>query len=374
VKPSRIWRGLALLSCALFLASVGRYYHPGFGFTALIGFPAGHDYEIPALRALPHYDYPAHVTYDGQFYAQLALEPLLRDPAIERAMDQPAYRARRILFSWTAYALGFGKPAWVLQVYAVQNVICWLILAWLLARWLPPTSGRMFALWAACMFSQGLLWSVRFALVDGPSLLVLVCAVVAAEKQRTWALASIVGIAGLGRETNLLGASLLRWPRTWKEWLRTAGALVVIALPLLVWQDYLFSIYRRGSLAGGDQIAAPAAAFLRSWNDSTYLVWHHGLRTPAVLSLAVVISLTVQAVFLAWSRAYRNVWWRLALGYAVLMLIVDIVVWEGYPGAITRIVLPMTFGFNVLLAQQRAGFWIWFVSGNLHLIASTRVL
>jgi hypothetical protein len=369
-----MWRGLALLSCALFLASVARFYHPGLGFTALIGLPAGHEYEVPALQAIPHYDYPAEITYDGQFYAQLALDPLLRDPAIERAMDDPAYRARRILFSWTAYALGFGKPAWVLHVYAVQNVGCWLILAWLLTRWLPPTSGRMFALWAACMFSHGLLWSVRFALVDGPSLLVLLCAVVAAEKERTWALASIVGVAGLGRETNLLGASLLRWPRTWREWLNVTGALVVMALPLVVWQDYLFSIYRRASLAGGDQLSAPFSAFLGSWRDSTYLVWRHGLRTPAVLSLVVVISLTVQAVFLAWSRAYRNAWWRLALAYAVLMLIVDTVVWEGYPGAITRIVLPATVGFNVLLAQERTGFWFWFVLGNLHLVASTRVL
>ena len=105
-----IFRAIAVALAGVFLASVARFYHPGYGFTALLGLPQDHAYELPALRAIPHIDYPPSASYDGQFYAQLALEPLLRNPDIDRALDQPPYRARRILLSWTAWALGLGRP------------------------------------------------------------------------------------------------------------------------------------------------------------------------------------------------------------------------------------------------------------------------
>ena len=34
------------------------------------------------------------------------------------------------------------------------------------------------------------------------------------------------------------------------------------------------------------------------------------------------------------------------------MLTVHKVVWDGYPGAVTRVTLPLVFGFNVLLARE----------------------
>jgi len=76
-------------------------------------------------------------------------------------MDLAPFRAQCILFSWTAYMLGFGRPAWIIEAYAIQNVVCWLLLAWLLVRWIPPSSGRGLALWTACLFSHGVLDVVR---------------------------------------------------------------------------------------------------------------------------------------------------------------------------------------------------------------------
>ena len=80
----------------LFLSSVARFYHPVTGFTVFIGLPEGHDYEVPALRAMPHADGPHG--YDGQFYAQLALEPLL--PALEDE-GNPELADFRRRFWWT---------------------------------------------------------------------------------------------------------------------------------------------------------------------------------------------------------------------------------------------------------------------------------
>jgi hypothetical protein len=51
------------------------------------------------------------------------------------------------------------------------------------------------------------------------------------------------------------------------------------------------------------------------------------------------------------------------------------VVWDGYPGAVTRVTLPLAFGFNVLLAREQGrGFWAWFTLGNLHLLPAALLL
>ena len=89
----------------------------------------------------------------------------------------------------------------------------------------------------------------------------------------------------------------------------------------------------------------------------------------------MVIALTVQAIFLLRTRAWTDPWWRLAAVYASLMVFAHWVVWEGHPGAITRVVLPLKFGFNVLLARsQPRGFWGWCILGNLDLFASLEQL
>ena len=83
----------------------------------------------------------------------------------------------------------------------------------------------------------------------------------------------------------------------------------------------------------------------------------------------------MQAAYLFYRRHYTSPWWRVALPYALLMLTVHRVVWDGYPGAVTRVTLPLVFGFNVLLAREEGPrFWPWFVLGNLHLLASAMML
>src|SRR5207237_6139972 len=260
-RTHRACRAVALVVVVIFLASVARFYHPGPGFTALVGFPAGNDnYEAPDLRAVPHYTYPAWASYDGQFYAQRAFDPLVRDPHVDHAMDLAPFRARRILFSWTAYVAGLGRPAWILEAYALQNVIAWLLLAVLLIRWMPPHTPRGLALWCACLLSHGLLWSVRFALLDGPSLVLTAFAVKLIEDGHPLASAAAVGINGLGRETNVLAALAQPVPRDLRGWACLLFAGLLVMLPLLLWEDYLRSIYRSTIFAGADPIMRPGEA------------------------------------------------------------------------------------------------------------------
>jgi hypothetical protein len=358
----------------LLLASVARLYHPPFGFTEMIGFATG-DGKLPALQAIPHYSHPPWGSYDGQFYAQLALEPLLRDPAIDRALDLPPYRARRILFSWTAWALGLGRPEWIVQAYALQNVLVWLILAALMTRWLSPTTPRGLALWTACLFSHGLLTSVRSALLDGPSMLLIAVAIAASERGRLLTSAAIVGVAGLGRETNLLAIPGLPRPRGRHAVMKAGAALLLAVTPFLLWQDYLRAIYRSTSAAGRDQIDRPVVVYLQMLGQSLEKVFAGDPSILDVFKLGVIICLAAQLGYLLSRRHYASPWWRVALAYGLLMLVVHKVVWDGYPGAVTRVTLPLAFGFNVLLAREQGrAFWGWFALGNLHLLPAAMLL
>ena len=304
-RSQKICQAVALALVVLLLASVARLYHPPFGFTEMIGFASDGAGELPALQAIPHYRHPPWGSYDGQFYAQLALEPLLRDPAIDRALDLAPYRARRILFSWSAWALGLGRPQWILQAYALQNVLVWLLLAALMTRWLRPDTPRGLALWTACLFSHGLLHSVRSALLDGPSLLLIVLAIAASERGRLFSSAAILGVAGLGRETNLLATVGLPWPEGRRRWLKLGAALALAALPLLLWQDYLRSIYRSTIAAGQGVLDRPVVVYLQVFQQTLGQVLGDSASLLTAFKLGVIVCVAVQTLYLVYRREYR---------------------------------------------------------------------
>jgi hypothetical protein len=376
-RTHQVCRAIALLVVAIFLTSIARFYHPATGFTALIGFPEGNEtYEAPQLRAVPHYRHPAWASYDGQFYAQRALDPLVRDPRVDGAMDLAPFRARRILFSWTAYVAGLGRPAWILEAYALQNVVAWLLLAVLLTRWISPDTPRGLALWCACLFSHGMLWSVRFALLDGPSLLLTGWAIKLSEDGHPLASAAAVGANGLGRETNVLGGLAQPVPRDRRMWARLLLACLLVVLPLLLWEDYLRSIYRSTIFAGADSIRPPGAALIATVSGVWIALRTMGPLSPAGLEMCIVLPLLAQAGYIVARFQYLEAWWRVSAGYVLLMLVLDNVLWSPATGAITRVLLPLTVGFNILLAREPrpSRFWPWFAAGNLHLIPAMWVM
>ena len=177
-----------------FATMVGLRWDARTGWTELLRF-AGNTpglTELPALQGLPVARMRANGGYDGQFYAQLALYPSLREPALKKTIDDPGYRARRIFLPWMAALLGGGDAWRTLQVFALLNVACWFVLAALLWRWLPPDNWRNVAMWTALLFGVGVIDSVRYSLTDLPALLLLAVAVRASElgrrfgPQRLW--------------------------------------------------------------------------------------------------------------------------------------------------------------------------------------------
>ena len=62
------------------------------------------------------------------------------------------------------------------------------------------------------------------------------------------------------------------------------------------------------------------------------------------LKLGVVVSvMAADRSISSIRRDYASPWWRVALPYALLMLTVNEVVWDGFPGAVTRVTLPLVF-------------------------------
>jgi hypothetical protein len=379
----KAWIAAYALVVAAFLAGVSRYYHPPFGFTAFIDFSANnHPYEIPVVQSAPHFDNPAPGGYDGMYYAQLAVDPLLRDPAIDHALDNPPYRARRILFSWTAYGLGLGRPAWILQVYSIQNVIAWLLLAWVLCRWMPPSGPRAFVLWAGCVFSPGMIGSVRYALPDGPSALLIACAVMAAERPSTSLrargpviAAALIGIAGLGRETSLLAATILGKfiRRDWRSWLIVAGCAVICLVPLALWVDYLRSIYRSQALTNPGQVTTPLVGLVWKLKMVRAELAYAPLSFATMASAFAVMSFLAQGVWIireVLRPADKPAWVLVGASYLVLGLLTHPVVWDGTPGAFTRVLLPLTISTNALLAARPRASWAMIVVANLGVVPS----
>ncbi|MBI2511211.1 MAG: hypothetical protein HYV96_04490 [Opitutae bacterium] len=351
------------LTLLLFAALVASKFNRTTGFTSLLHF--GEPWatrRVPAAQPLPIAVSPASTGYDGQFYAQLALFPSLREPALASALDAPAYRARRILAPAVAHAVGLGRPWAILNAFALLNVACWFAFAWLLWREIADSTATGTARWLACVLSLGVLDSVRQSLVDLPALLLLLCAVrqFRAAQSATSTLALALG--NLAKETNFLASvALLGWPRPDR---RRRLALAACALPLALWAIYVAQRFPSATAATGfgnftwpllgaiSQLGASARELLAGNFDS-----RHAFAIFAILGLAV------QTTVLWRHRTPASPWWRIGAAYSLLLLFLGPWVWSGYWAA-CRAVLPLTIAFNLLLPTGRA-FWPLLILGNL---------
>lgn len=364
----------AVVAC--FLWVFAQFYVPGKAFTYVLMFGDKRSASyLPELQTIDYFQMENSYGYDAQHYVQIAMRPDLEDPELARAVDNLPYRARRILLSWLAFVLAGGDPVTAMHIFSLQNIVAWVLLAIIMLRWFPPTSLQNFFRWAGVLLSFGLCFSVRGALVDGPSLLLIAVALFLLEKQRGWSAAGVLAIAGLGKETNILGAAALVDPMTrgWKRWLEMClrGALVVA--PLLMWMLYLTASLGSGGGAGSRNFEPPLQGFLVKWIETVSQLVTEGYSSVAMWSLMMIVALSVQLLFFALRPRWTDPWWRVGAAYSLLLVFLGGAVWEGYPGAASRVLLPMTLVFNVLVPRTR----IWLVPlllGNLTMFALSDVL
>lgn len=354
------WPALCALFVAGFVVQVARFYHPVYGFTSLIQLDSSSEAGmLPELRERPIYVYRETGGYDGQYYAQLACRPTLRDPALLQAIDNLGYRARRCLTSWTAWLLALGDPTRALDIYTLINPFCWLVLAALLLVVFPPRSLHSFVAWIGLLCSAGVLGSVRLALTDLPALTLITAAAIVFQRGRSFGATGLLAAAVLARET-----SLLTFPAFRGETLkRTLVRAVACVAPFIGWYIYIRVTIGPGS-DGWDNLTWPGVYFLAKWRYCLGDLGNEKYPLLAWTSLLSMIGITVQAVWLVARPDWKNLWWRLGIGHVGLMLMLGWAPWEGYPGAATRVLLPLQLAFNALVPRSRSGL-ILLVLGNL---------
>jgi hypothetical protein len=359
---------------ALFLWTIAQFYIPGKGLSYLIAFGAKQEAaRLSKIRKLDYYVSKASEGYDAQYYVQIAMDPSLQNQALKRAVDSLPYRGRRILFATTAYVFGLGQPAWILQAFAVQNVVTWFLLAVVLLHWFPPRNWDNFVRWTGVMLCTGVCLSFRNALFDGPSLLVIAFGVFLLERNRPGWATAVLALGGLGKETNLLGSaallpSSLRAPGP--EWRQAIARGLLTAMPLALWVLYI-ALFVGGHAgdAGARNFDLPFVAYARKWREiMDSLPEVSAANAGPFWSLLMLVALTVQFIYLVCRPQWSRAWWRIGASYALLMVFLGDAVWEGYPGAASRVLLPMQLAFNVLVPSGR-GWWLVLILGNVTMFA-----
>ena len=366
--------GVAYLALAAWcVLRVAQAYDARTGFTSLIWF--GDRFaptRLAVLGRIPVFTYESSDGFDGQFYAQIAVagNPFAAD--VQRALDLPSYRARRILLPVAAHAVGLGHPRAVLTAYALANLACWLALAWLLARWwFPPGSAHDLLRWGGIMFSAGMLQSVSRSLTDGPALLLVVIGVRCLEVNRRWLAAGVLGAAGLVREASVLAAAALEppWRAAGRPWGRTLALGAVCVAPALVWSAVLAA---RFATVETTSLGAPFVGFVTGLRHIQSTLQAAGPRA-ARHDIYVVLALLVQVGFLVVHRRPAQPWWRLGIAFALLMMITNRDPWADPFSTVPRAVLPLTVAFNVLVPRSRAGLAL-LVAGNLTVLSAPSAL
>ncbi len=364
-RPVAYW-----IAALVFLVLVLAKFSPDTGFSGLIRFgETWQDQRHPSLKDLALATAPESSGYDGQFYAQLALDPFLRDAELAQVLDAPAYRARRILVPMVAAMVGLGNPWWTIQGYALLNVLCWFALGWLLHRQIGGIGRPAFARWTGCMFSMGVLDSVRQSLVDLPALLLLFLAASAYANSRNTRSTFWAALGNLAKETSLLGTVALSCDPSLRPppWKRLGASLAFAALPLVIWSLYVqLRFPSTPGAAGLGNFTWPLTGFLEQARLSLRELSLGNLDGRYSFSLIAMLGLAVQT-WMLWRRPQpAHPWWRIGAIYSILLLFLSSWVWSGY-WAVCRAVLPLTLAFNLLLPANRS-FWPLWVLGNLTLL------
>lgn len=361
------------ISAGLFLALLISKFDPEFGFSELAGFGADYDrVKVDALQGLSYYEKPNSTGYDGQFYAQIALDPQFQDPLYSDAIDHPSYRARRILLPAVAHFLGIGKPGIVLQVHSLLNVAFLFAFAWLILRWAPPNSPENFARWFCCVFSMGALESVRYSLADLPAAVLALTVIAFLENNRHKSAFVANSLAALTKETSVIHAAFFLSPSQnpkplFRRLLEAGLAASVAIIPLAIWMLYVSHRFPI-TVNASDNIELPFSALYRAFAESVSLLLSEGPSSRYSFRLLAILGLVCQGAYLLLRPLPKSRIWVMGLVYLILFVTLGDAVWRGYWAA-CRIALPLTVAFNLLIpAHNKTFFWSAMVLTNLSLL------
>lgn len=227
--------------------------------------------------------------YDGQFYAALSTDPLLRRSETIRALDNPEYRAGRILLPATAWIVTGGSRDLAPLAYVW---LCWIgALAGPLLVVLWSSRHGVSSWWGVALcLTPGVTMSMLRALPDGAAAALVISGLWAWSSERRFLSVGLFTLAVLCRETSLVfivGAAL--YDLTRQRWRDAATLLTVPAVPWVLWKGWLVLREAGGRHAGDGNFAIPFEG-LGSWLERWPRVpdWMQGPENAAMLGLGLL--------------------------------------------------------------------------------------
>ncbi len=342
--------------CLVPTAHVAVQFDRDHGFTRALRFSAASlECALPQVRELSP---PIRVGHgsDGKYYAEVAVDPTLRDPNLARALDISEYRARRILLPFLAWVIGFGHPKAVLNIYALLNLFFWYLLLALLLRALRPATLRDWICLSAIVWTSGVLISVARSFTDLPGATLVVAASLVVPQLQS----SVMSLAILTKETYAMCSwiPLLELRKLGASWWQLAGHSAMMFMPVAVWMLYVHARFQTSPYPGGN-FSWPMAGWFHALSG-------HCPHQPALNAIAAA-SLFLQLIYLVVRPKPDSFFWRAGISFAIASIFLgpDPFVNQG---SFTRDMILIPTAFNALLMRDRKSFWRWFVPGNVGLV------
>ncbi len=181
----------------------------------------------------------ANPGYDGQFYYQIARDPLHAAPFL----DKPPYRYQRIVYALLVFVLSAGQTALVPYMLLLVNFVSIVVSVEIAARLLTKYGlSPWFSLALGLYFGQGA--ALLFDTTE-PFTYALVClGLLFIEQQYVTRAALCMGLVVLSRDTAILfplGYTLFFLLH--RRWGNVTRFLLLAFLPLLLWYGVLWRIF-----------------------------------------------------------------------------------------------------------------------------------
>lgn len=229
-------------------------------------------------------------------------------------------------------------------------------------------------LFIALLWTNGTLISCARALTDLPA---AVLGVAATLMPGAWLVPLCLLSAGaLIKETSALSFAVLPGLNSGKtrgKQLILTGILMLA--PLLLWLAYVQVMMGSSGSSGTNNFTWPLLGVIQKLNEAITILLSTSPAFPELFAYSVFevicpLSLYVQALYLFRHPKPGVPAWRLGIGFAILLLVLASAVWAEQ-NAYSRVLLPLTMAFNLLIHQQEQGrsYLLWYVAGNVGMAA-----
>lgn len=233
--------------------------------------------------------------YDGQFYYQIARDPLHAAAFV----DRPAYRYQRIVYPLLVAALSFGKVWLIPYLLLLVNFVSIVAGTEMVARLL---SERKLSPWYSLAF--GLYFGLAASFVSDltePLTYSLVClGLVLMFRQRLTAAAIIWGLAVLSRETAALFPigyiAMYLYQRRWRD---ASRFFLLSIVPTIAWYVVVGLYFHTGGLSGAPPFEWIPFEGLFYFSNNWSLFW---------MLIPLLFVPTVLSVVLAAKEVFEHRW------------------------------------------------------------------